>query len=294
MSDPTQLTMTPPAVGTPFQKAGFRRRLLRRPTTLLALAFLALLFGLAVFAPLATGHDPLGGGDSALLEPLSPGHWLGTDDLGRDIWARVVFGSRISLTVGVLSALIAVVVGVVVGALAGYFGGWLDTLLMRIAEFFQTLPRFVVALIVIALFGTSVLKMIVVIAALSWPQLARVVRASVAALAQSQFVDAARVAGMGHGAIIVREILPNVAAPIIVLGSLDIAMAILIEASLSFFGLGDPNHVSWGAMLNDAQQYLRSAWWMSAFPGLAIALTVLSFNVFGDALNDALNPRGPK
>jgi peptide/nickel transport system permease protein len=206
----------------------------------------------------------------------------------------VVFGSRISLTVGVLSALIAVVVGVVVGALAGYFGGWLDTLLMRIAEFFQTLPRFVVALIVIALFGTSVLKMIVVIAALSWPQLARVVRASVAALAQSQFVDAARVAGMGHGAIIVREILPNVAAPIVVLGSLDIAMAILIEASLSFFGLGDPNHVSWGAMLNDAQQYLRSAWWMSAFAGLAIALTVLSFNVLGDALNDALNPRGPK
>jgi peptide/nickel transport system permease protein len=187
-----------------------------------------------------------------------------------------------------------VVFGVFVGALAGYFGGWLDTLLMRIAEFFQTLPRFVVALIVIALFGTSVPKMILVIAALSWPQLARVVRASVAALAQAQFVDAARVAGMGHGAIIVREILPNVAAPIVVLGSLDIAMAILIEASLSFFGLGDPNHVSWGAMLNDAQQYLRSAWWMSAFAGLAIALTVLSFNVLGDALNDALNPRGPK
>jgi peptide/nickel transport system permease protein len=294
MSDVSLTPVAVPTVGTPFRKAGFRRRLLRRPTTLLALAFLALLFALAVFAPLVTAYDPLGGGDSSLLEPLSPGHWLGTDDLGRDIWARVVFGTRISLTVGVMSALSAVVVGVIVGALAGYFGGWLDTLLMRIAEFFQTLPRFVVALIVIALFGTSVFKMIVVIAALSWPQLARVVRASVGALAQSQFVDAARVAGMGHGAIIVREILPNVAAPIIVLGSLDIAMAILIEASLSFFGLGDPNHVSWGAMLNDAQQYLRSAWWMSAFPGLAIALTVLSLNVFGDALNDALNPRGSK
>ncbi|MBS0341018.1 MAG: ABC transporter permease [Proteobacteria bacterium] len=285
-------TSLAPIVGTPLRKAGFRRRLLRRPTTLLALAFLVLLFALALFAPVAGGYDPLVGGDSSLLEPLSPGHWLGTDDLGRDIWARVVFGTRISLTVGVLSALCAVVAGVIVGALAGYFGGWLDTVLMRIAEFFQTLPRFVVALIVIALFGTSVPKMILVIAALSWPQLARVVRASVASLAQSQFVDAARVAGMGHGAIIVREILPNAAAPIIVLGSLDIAMAILIEASLSFFGLGDPNHVSWGAMLNDAQQYLRSAWWMSAFPGLAIALTVLSFNVLGDALNDALNPRG--
>ncbi|MGJ7510581.1 ABC transporter permease [Variovorax sp. GT1P44] len=290
----TEATLTPvavPPVGTPFRKAGFRRRLLRRPTTLLALAFLVLLFAMAICAPWVTAYDPLGGGDSALLEPLSPGHWLGTDDLGRDIWARVIFGTRISLTVGVLSALCAVIVGVIVGALSGYFDGWLDTLLMRIAEFFQTLPRFVVALIVIAVFGASVFKMIVVIAALSWPQLARVVRASVATLAQSQFVDAARVAGMGHGAIIVREILPNVAAPIIVLGSLDIAMAILIEASLSFFGLGDPNHVSWGAMLNDAQQYLRSAWWMSAFPGLAIALTVLSFNVLGDALNDALNPR---
>jgi peptide/nickel transport system permease protein len=279
-----------PAV-LPLRKTGFRRRLLRRRTTLLSLAFLVLLVALALWAPAVTAYDPLGGGDNSLLPPLSPGHWLGTDDLGRDLWARVIYGSRISLTVGVASALFAVMVGVIVGALAGYFGGWLDTLLMRIAEFFQTLPRFVVALIVIALFGTSVFKMIVVIAALSWPQLARVVRASVATLAQSQFVDAARVAGMGHRAIILREILPNAAAPIIVLGSLDIAMAILIEASLSFFGLGDPNHVSWGAMLNDAQQYLRTAWWMSAFPGLAIALTVLSFNVLGDAINDALNPR---
>ncbi|MEO5736153.1 MAG: ABC transporter permease [Variovorax sp.] len=292
MSEVSLAPVDVPPVGTPFQRAGFRRRLMRRWSTRLALAMVMLLVLLAAFAPWAAGYDPLGGGDDALLPPLSPAHWLGTDDLGRDIWARVVFGTRISLTVGVASAFIAVLVGVVIGALAGYFGGWLDTLLMRVAEFFQTLPRFVVALIVIALFGTSLAKMILVIAALSWPQLARVVRASVATLRQSQFVDAARVAGMGHGAIILREILPNAAAPIIVLGSLDIAMAILIEASLSFFGLGDPNHVSWGAMLNDAQQYLRSAWWMSAFPGLAIALTVLAFNMLGDALNDALNPRG--
>lgn len=267
-------------------------RLLRSSSSALACAFLVLLLALAVFAPLVAGHDPMSGGGDALLAPGASGHWLGTDDLGRDVWARTVFGSRVSLTVGVASAFFAVMAGVLVGALAGYFGGWLDTLLMRVAEFFQTLPRFVVALIVIALYGTSVFKMIVVIAALSWPQLARVVRASVGTLKQSQFIDAARVAGMGDASIIVREILPNVAAPIIVLGSLDIAMAILIEASLSFFGLGDPNQVSWGAMLNDAQQYLRDAWWMSAFPGLAIALTVLSFNKLGDALNDALNPRG--
>lgn len=270
------------------------RRLLGRRSTLLVLAFIALLVLLALAAPLATSYDPLSGGGDSLLPPLTQGHWLGTDDLGRDVWTRVVYGARVSLTVGVASALAAVVVGVVVGALAGYFGGWVDTLLMRVAEFFQTLPRFVVALIVIAVFGTSLPKMILVIAALAWPQLARVVRASVSSLARSQFVDAARVAGLGDGAIIVQEILPNVAAPIIVLGSLDIAMAILIEASLSFFGLGDPDHVSWGGMLNDAQQYLRSAWWMSAFPGAAIALTVLSFNLLGDALNEALHPHGDR
>ena len=279
-------------VGLAFEKPAFRERLLARPATRIALAWLLLVLLLALAAPLVAGYDPLSGGDNALQPPLSPGHWLGTDDLGRDIWARVVYGTRVSLAVGIISAFFAVLIGVLVGAIAGYFGGWADALLMRVAEFFQTLPRFVVALIVIALYGASLAKMILVIALLSWPQLARVVRATVATLRQSQFVDAARVAGMGHAAIILREILPNVAAPIIVLGSLDIAGAILIEASLSFFGLGDPNQVSWGAMLNDAQQYLRSAWWMSAFPGLGIALTVLSFNLLGDALNDALNPRG--
>ncbi|MFT4267659.1 MAG: ABC transporter permease [Xenophilus sp.] len=275
-----------------MRRPGFWRRLLRRPGPALALAFLVLLLAAALLAPWAARFDPLAGGPDALLAPMNAGHWLGTDDLGRDVWARVVYGSRVSLLVGVASALLALAVGVAVGALAGYFGGALDTLLMRVAEFFQTLPRFVVALIVIALYGTSVFKMVLVIAALSWPQMARVVRASAATLRQSQFVEAARVAGMGHGGVIVREILPNAAAPIIVLGSLDIAMAILIEASLSFFGLGDPNQVSWGTMLNEAQQYLRDAWWMSVFPGLAIALTVLSFNQMGDALNDALHPRG--
>ncbi len=300
MSSTPALADNPPAMAAAVAPDGgaiaratrFRKRLLRRPATWLSIVCLLLIAGLALLAPWVTGSHPMDGGLDSLLPPLSPGHWLGTDDLGRDIWTRVVYGTRISLLVGVASAALSVLIGVLVGALAGYYGGWLDTTLMRIAEFFQTLPRFVLALIVIALFGASVTKMILVIAVLSWPQLARVVRATVASLNQSQFVDAARVAGMGAGAIIVREILPNVAAPIVVIGSLDIAAAILIEASLSFFGLGDPNQVSWGAMLNDAQQYLRSAWWMSAFPGLGIALTVLSFNLLGDALNDALHPRG--
>jgi len=272
--------------------ARLRRRLLQRASTRAALALLGLMVLAALLAPWVTTHDPMAGGNDSLLPPLSPGHWLGTDDLGRDLWSRVVHGTRVSLLVGIASSALAVGLGVTVGALAGYFGGWLDAVLMRISEFFQTLPRFVLALIVIALFGASTGKLILVIGLLAWPQMARVVRATVASLKQAPFVDAARVAGLPHRAIIAGEILPNVAAPIIVLGSLDIASAILIEASLSFFGLGDPNAISWGGMLNDAQQFLRSAWWMSAFPGLAIALTVLAFNMLGDALNDALNPRG--
>ena len=270
---------------------GFLRRLCRSRTAMLALGFIGLVILLAALAPFVAGHDPMVGGDDAMLPPLSPGHWLGTDDLGRDVWAQTVYGARVSLMVGLVTALFAVSIGVVVGGLAGYYGGWADTVLMRVSEFFQTLPRFVLALIVIALFGSGLWKVIFVIAILSWPQTARLVRASVSSLRQQPFVDAARVGGMGDRALLLREILPNVAAPIIVTGSLDVAAAILLEAGLGFFGLGDPNHISWGSMLNEAQQYLRIAWWMSLFPGLAIALTVLSFNVLGDALNDALNPR---
>ncbi len=274
--------------------ARLRRRLLQRGSTRVALGLLIVMVLAALLAPWFATHNPFSGSNDALLPPLSPGHWLGTDDLGRDIWSRVVHGTRVSLLVGIASSALAVTLGVTVGAVAGYFGGWIDVVLMRIAEFFQTLPRFVLALIVIALFGASTTKLIVVIGLLAWPQMARVVRATVASLQQAPFVDAARVAGMPDRTIIAKEILPNVAAPIIVLGSLDIASAILIEASLSFFGLGDPNAISWGGMLNDAQQFLRSAWWMSAFPGLAIAMTVLAFNLLGDALNDALNPRGER
>jgi peptide/nickel transport system permease protein len=256
-----------------------------------AAAWLALVVLAAVAAPLAAGHDPYSGGADALLPPLSPGHLLGTDDLGRDVWAETVFGTRVSLAVGVSTALIGTLIGVALGALAGWRGGIADAALMRLTELFQTLPRFVLALIVIALFGPGLAKVIVVIAALAWPQTARVVRASVGSLRTAPFVDAARVGGMPAWALVVREILPNVAAPVIVLAALDVATAILLEAGLGFFGLGDPNLVSWGAMLNEAQQYLRSAWWMAVFPGAAIAATVLAFNRLGDALNTAADPR---
>jgi peptide/nickel transport system permease protein len=256
-----------------------------------ALGVLLLTFSLALAAPLVTAYDPLAGSADALLPPLTPGHPLGTDHLGRDVWSQLVYGARVSLAVGLLAALSATLLGTAVGAAAGYAGGWPDGALMRGAEFFQTLPRLVLALIVVALFGAGVGRLIFVIAILSWPQTARVVRASVLSLREAPFVDAARVGGMGAGAIVASEILPNALAPIVVTGSLDVATAILLEAALGFFGLGDPNRVSWGSMLNQAQPYLRQAWWMAVFPGLAISFVVLSFNVVGDSLNEALNPR---
>jgi peptide/nickel transport system permease protein len=269
----------------------FARRFASSRPAVAASLFLLIVTLLAVFAPWVAGYDPLVGGADALRPPLGAGHLLGTDHLGRDIWAQLVYGARVSLTVGALAAGAAVLIGVLVGAVSGFVGGWVDTGLMRFAEFFQTLPRFVLALIIVAIFGGGIERTIFVIAILSWPQAARVVRSSYMSLREAPFVDAARVGGMGPAAIIMREILPNVVAPVIVIASLDVATAILLEAGLGFFGLGDPNHPSWGTMLNQAQQYLRLAWWMSVFPGLAIALTVLSCNLLGDALNDALNPR---
>jgi peptide/nickel transport system permease protein len=272
-------------------RSGFFRRFAATGWGPFAAGLVALFVAMALLAPLIALHSPYQGGENSLLPPLAPGHPLGTDDLGRDIWSELVFGARVSLIVGVLAAGSGLIIGVAIGALAGYCGGWTDGVLMRIAEFFQTLPRFVLALIIIGLFGPGIGKVIAVIGVLSWPQTARVVRASFASLRQASFVEAARIGGMPTHLIILREILPNAAAPLIVMGALDIATAILLEAGLGFFGLGDPNLVSWGSMLNEAQQYLQTAWWMAVFPGLAIALVVLGFNLLADALNAVLDPR---
>jgi peptide/nickel transport system permease protein len=269
----------------------FWYRFRRNWIALAALIFIILTGLLAILAPLLVGNDPFVADARALLPPFSLGHWLGTDSLGHDTWTQLIFGARVSLLVGLLAALSAGSLGVAVGSLAGFWGGWVDSLLMRISDFFQTLPRFVLALLIVALFGTGLAKLIFVIAILSWPQMARLVRAQFLSLREALFIEAARVNGMGTTAIIVREILPNTFGPILVVSTLDVAGAILLEASLGFFGLGDPNLVSWGSMLNTAQPYLQRAWWLSVFPGLAISLVVLAFNIVGDGLNNALNPR---
>ena len=295
MSDITTLTMPPPAAGTPFQKAGFRRRLLRRPTTLLALAFLALLFGLAVFAPLVAGHDPLGGGDSALLEPLSPGHWLGTDDLGRDLFVRTIYGARISLVVGIVSSVSAVIIGTTIGLLAGFLGGLTDSVLSRFMDLILSFPFLLAAIALVAVVGPSLTVIIVVIAFFSWAAVGRIVRGLAMSIKEKEYIEAARASGAGNLRTMFVEVLPNLTAPLIVYTTLLIPSAIAFEAVLSFLGLGVvPPTPSWGGMLSEGVSYYQVAWWFIGFPGLALLATTLAFNLLGDSLRDALDPRGER
>jgi len=225
------------------------------------------------------------------LRPPGAQHLMGTDDLGRDIFSGVVYGSRVSLLVGFLTAGASTLVGILIGGIAGYYGGKLDDLLMRLTEFFMVIPRFFLALVIIALFGSSIWGIILVLAILSWPMTARLFRAEVLRLKSQEFVIAARAMGCGDLRILFEQILPNALSPVIVNISVQVAYAIILEAGLSFLGLGDPASMSWGVMLANAQQFLRQAWWTATFPGLAIFLAVLGFNLVGDGLNDALNPR---
>jgi peptide/nickel transport system permease protein len=225
------------------------------------------------------------------LQPPGSTHWMGTDDLGRDILTGVLYGTRISLLVGFLTAGASTLIGICVGGIAGYYGGKLDDLLMRLTEFFMVVPRFFLALVIVALFGASLWGLIVVLAILSWPTTARLFRAEVLRLKGQEFVLAARAMGSSDRRILVGQLLPNALAPVIVTISIQVAYAIILEAGLSFLGLGDPATRSWGVMLSSAQQFLRRAWWMATFPGLAIFLAVLGFNLIGDGVNDALNPR---
>jgi peptide/nickel transport system permease protein len=255
------------------------------------LVIVVILMLVAVFAPYLAPHDPFRTSRASFMPPLSPEHVLGTDHLGRDILSSIIWGTRVSLLVGLAAAFTATVIGILIGAVSGFFGRWVDELLMRITELFQIIPRFVLALIVVAFFGSGLFNLILVIGVLSWPQTARLVRSQFLRHRSLAYVDSARVLGMNPARIIFSEILPNVMAPVIVVASLDIAQAILLEASLGFFGLGDPNLRSWGGMLNTAQGYAQRAWWMSVFPGIAISLSVLAFNIIGDGINEATDPR---
>ena len=205
--------------------------------------------------------------------------------------AGLAHGARISLLVGLVSTLAALLIGIPIGALAGYFGGWVDDVLMRVTEFFQTVPSFALAIVLVAIFEPSVVSITLAIAIVSWPPVARLVRGEVLSLRKREYIEAAILQGLSNRSIILGQVLPNAVSPIIVMASLMVASAILLESSLSFLGLGDPNLLSWGYMIGAARTVIRQAWWLSFLPGAAIVITVLALNLIGESLNDALNPR---
>ena len=266
------------------------RRLRHRPIGLVGLAGTVSFAAVAILGPWVAPYDPLALGQAALMPPGS-GHWFGTDDLGRDVLSGILYGTRVSLLVGLLAAAGAVVIGIAVGAVAGYRPGRLDEMLMRLTEWVLVVPQFLIVLVVGAIFGADLWLVIVVLALVSWPTTARLTRAQFLSLGEREFVVAARSLGASDLRLIVRQILPIALPPVIVAASLQIPAAILSEASLRFLGLSDANQVSWGGMLNQAQNFLQQAWWMPFFPGTAIFLTVLSFNLAGEGLNELLRPR---
>jgi len=254
---------------------------------------LYLIIGFILAATLAyqlSPYDPFALGDETLIAPRS-NHWMGTDDLGRDTLSRVIHGSRVPLLVGFLATAASMALGILIGALSGYFGGRTDIVLMRVTEYVLVVPRFFLALLVIAMLGTGIEKIILVIGILGWPEVARVVRAQFLTFREREFVIAARAIGASHSKVIFREILPNAIPPAVVVASILVARAILLEAGLSFLGLGDPNLISWGSLLSEAQERIGASVWLALFPGLAISLLVLCINLFGDGINDVLNPK---
>ena len=268
----------------------FSHRFLRNPRVLFGLIWLALVLVMAVFSGVLAPKDPFAIVGTPFGQPAGQ-HIFGTDSLGRDVLAGLIHGSRTTLLIAVLATLAAVVFGTAVGAIAGYFGGWVDDVLMRLTEFFQTIPSFLFAIVLIAVLSPSATNLVIAIGVVSWPPIARVVRGEVLSVKAREFVQAAVVAGQRDLAILVTQVLPNTLSPLIVTGSLLVATAILVESALSFLGLGAPNQMSWGFMVGAGRSFLRDAWWLVTIPGIAILLTVLSINLVGEGLNDALNPR---
>jgi peptide/nickel transport system permease protein len=256
------------------------------------LILIIIIFLTAIFAAVLSPYDPDKTDVSLKLKPPSSHNYLGTDQLGRDVLSRMLYGSRISLTVGFIAVVISIFIGILIGATAGYYGRWLDSVLMRFVDTMLCFPSFFLILTVVALLGPSIYNIMIVIGITSWMGTARFVRAEFLSLRERDYVQAARSLGVRDGRIIFRHILPNALAPVFVTATLSVASAILIEASLSFLGFGvQPPAPSWGNILTEGRTYIFDSWWLTVFPGLAILLAVLSFNLVGDGLRDALDPR---
>jgi peptide/nickel transport system permease protein len=269
----------------------FWRRYRRKSSAVAGLVLLVFILVLALIGPWLVPGDPW----AIVVQPfLWPGqdlaHPLGSDLLGRDILRGIVHGARVSLLIGLSATAASLGIGIVVGACAGYFRGWIDDALMRVTELFQTIPNFLLAVVLVALFRASIVTIVLAISAVSWPAIARLVRGQFLSLREREFVQSCVVVGMGETRIIVTQILPNCLAPIVVMASIMVASAILTESGLSFLGLGDPDLMTWGTMIGIGRQALRTAWYMATLPGIAILVTVLALNLVSEGLNDALNP----
>ena len=268
------------------------RRLRRRKGAMLGLAIVALFVVVAVFAPLIAPYDPIATSWSAVRKAPSWAHWLGTDEVGRDILSRIIFGARASLSAGVVSVGIAVGIGVPLGLLAGYAGGWIDALLSRVVDAMLAVPFLILAIALAAFLGPSLSNAMIAIGVTATPIIVRLTRGQTRAARVEDYVEAARAVGNPRWRIALRHILPNIVPPLLVQASLAVAGAIIAEAALSFLGLGQqPPSPSWGSMLNSSQRFIAQAPWMAFWPGFAIFLAVLSFNLLGDGLRDALDPR---
>ena len=269
----------------------FLKTFLRRPAGAVGATLLVLIIAMAIFAPLIYPESPWEMSGIPFSQPGENDMLMGADTMGRDIASGVVHGARVSIIIGLASTLTALLIGVTLGSIAGYSGGLVDGAIVRFTEIFQTIPNFVLAILLVAILTPSIGTIILAIGLVSWPPLARLTRSQVRSISSREFVQAARCQGQSTLSVVVRHVLPNAVSPIIVLGAMTVAAAILIEAALSFMGLGDPNFMSWGYMIGAGRTVIRQAWWMSVFPGIAILITVIAINLVGEALNDALNPR---
>ncbi len=265
--------------------------LLRDKRATAGLIVLTVILLAAIFAPIISPYDPLSQ-EFGMMEAPSTAHIMGTDDLGRDLFTRIIYGTRISLFVGIVTVAMSLVVGVGMGLLSGYYGGWIDTILMRYIDLQWAFPNFIIAVYLVAIFGTGLLNVIVAVSLAFLDDFARITRGMVLSIREEEYVVAARSLGASDVQIMLRHVLPNAVAPIIVQATISVSYAILAEAALSFLGLGVKSSTpTWGLIISDARSFFSRAWWLAVYPGLAIMVTVLSINFLGDALRDILDVR---
>lgn len=260
----------------------------------LALGALAVMIGLllvAILAPAIAPYEPFAAHPELSLKPPTTGFPFGTDHLGRDVLSGVIWGARTSISTSFASIALSTLIGIPIGAVAGFYGGWFDDVMMRIVDVFLVIPTFFIVLVVVAIFGAKQYLLVIILGLTMWPRTARLFRGAVLSVKEEAFVEAAVALGSSDSRVISRHLIPNAIFPVIVSLPLQAGAVILIEAGLGFIGLGDPTIISWGSMLNDAQQMVYHSWWMPLFPGLAITTTILTFNLVGDGLNEAISSR---